>query len=93
MHSNSGLWDQDALYEYYPHGPLKRSELGELKVQGCDYAYTIQGWIKGLNADNIREAEYDPGYDGGPAATYVVIHLVTSTEIIRPWALPSSALR
>lgn len=71
MHSNSGLWDQDALYEYYPHGPLKRSELGELKVQGCDYAYTIQGWIKGLNADNIREAEYDPGYDGGPAATYV----------------------
>jgi YD repeat-containing protein len=57
------LWDKDANYEYYKHGPLSRTELGDLKVQGLDYAYTIQGWIKGVNS-NTMSAVRDPGRDG-----------------------------
>lgn len=57
------LWDKDANYEYYKHGPLSRAELGDLKVQGLDYAYTIQGWIKGVNS-NTMSAVRDPGRDG-----------------------------
>ena len=57
------LWDKDANYEYYKHGPLSRAELGDLKVQGLDYSYTIQGWIKGVNS-NTLSAVRDPGRDG-----------------------------
>lgn len=61
--SRTGLiWDRDALYTYYPHGPLARKELGELRVQGMDYAYTIQGWLKGLNSsllDSLKEMGND----------------------------------
>jgi uncharacterized protein (TIGR02594 family) len=57
------LWDKDANYEYYKHGPLSRAELGDLKVQGLDYSYTIQGWIKGVNS-NTMSAVRDPGRDG-----------------------------
>jgi|GEM_PF-1196175 len=39
----------DAKYYYYPHGPLARVELGNNKVQGLDYYYTLQGWLKGVN--------------------------------------------
>jgi len=39
----------DAKYYYYPHGPLARVELGTGKVQGLDYYYTLQGWLKGIN--------------------------------------------
>jgi len=44
------IWDEDANYEYYLHGPLARTELGEHRVQGIDYAYTLQGWVKAVNA-------------------------------------------
>ncbi|WP_226180726.1 hypothetical protein [Hymenobacter lucidus] len=53
------LWDQDARYSYYAHGPLKRLELGEDHVQGIDYTYTLQGWLKGVNHPTV-----DPGQDG-----------------------------
>lgn len=56
-------WDRDATYEYYKHGPLARTELGDLKVQGHDYFYTIQGWIKGVNSNSMN-ATRDPGRDG-----------------------------
>ena len=42
-------WEQDANYQYYKHGPLARTELGQQHVQGLDYAYTLQGWLKGVN--------------------------------------------
>lgn len=45
------LWETDASYNYYAHGPLARTVLGEQKVQGLDYAYTIQGWLKGVNGE------------------------------------------
>lgn len=57
------IWEQDAKYFYYDHGPLARTELGDKKVQGTDYAYTIQGWIKGNNSDNLS-AKDEMGKDG-----------------------------
>lgn len=56
-------WDKDAKYFYYPHGQLMRVETGEDKVQGSDFAYTIQGWLKSVNAGALNP-EYDPGFDG-----------------------------
>jgi RHS repeat-associated protein len=53
------IWDRDAHYEYYAHGPLKRLLLGEDQVQGVDYTYTLQGWLKGINHPSV-----DPGGDG-----------------------------
>jgi len=53
----------DARYSYYRHGPLARVELGDRMVQGIDYAYTIHGWLKGVNAGFLN-AEYDMGRDG-----------------------------
>ena len=57
------LWDREAVYEYYLHGPLARVEIGDDGVQGCDYAYTLQGWIKGVNSNGLV-AEKDMGQDG-----------------------------
>lgn len=52
--SRNGLqWQQHAHYYYYLHGPLARVELGKYKVQGVDYAYTLQGWLKGINSQKL----------------------------------------
>ena len=56
-------WDQDASYYYYLHGPLKRVEIGGLKVQGMDYSYTLHGWLKGVNS-NSKHQQRDIGQDG-----------------------------
>ena len=61
------IWDEDARYTYYQHGPLARSEIGDVRVQGCDYAYTIQGWIKGVNSNTLN-ANNDIGKDGTNAS-------------------------
>jgi RHS repeat-associated protein len=64
--SRDGLvWQEDATYKYYLHGPLARTELGRLKVQGTDYAYTLQGWLKYINAPVINET-VDISRDGDP---------------------------
>ena len=60
---NGWVWDEDARYNYYLHGPLMRTEVGEDKVQGVDYAYTLQGWLKGVNSSSMM-AQYDMGKDG-----------------------------
>ncbi len=57
------LWTADAKYFYYDHGPLARVEYGKDHVQGVDYAYTIQGWIKGVNS-NLLNPNKDMGNDG-----------------------------
>ncbi|CAN5271199.1 hypothetical protein BH09BAC3_BH09BAC3_35180 [soil metagenome] len=54
------MWNTEAGYEYYRHGPLARTQLGEHNVQGLDYYYTLQGWIKGVNMPYAG----DPGADG-----------------------------
>jgi RHS repeat-associated protein len=58
-------WDKDVRYEYYKHGPLARTILGENKVQGMDYAYTLQGWVKGVNG-TVLDSTLDLGLDGLP---------------------------
>ncbi len=65
--SSDGIfWEKDANYIYYLHGSLKREEIGHDKLQGQDYYYTIQGWLKGINhIDNTL----DPGQDGTAATT------------------------
>ncbi|MBC8054692.1 MAG: hypothetical protein H7Y13_16665 [Sphingobacteriaceae bacterium] len=52
---------QLARYYYYKHGPLARVELGDevQKIQGVDYAYTLQGWLKGVNGAKISAAMAD----------------------------------
>ncbi|EAY25760.1 RHS repeat-associated core domain-containing protein [Microscilla marina] len=63
------IWDKDAKYDYYLHGPLKRTELGEDKIQGVDYAYTIHGWIKGMNSP-ILDVNQDLGGDGKSGSAF-----------------------
>jgi RHS repeat-associated protein len=60
---NDVLYDQEAHYQYYKHGPLARTELGDWAVQGTDYAYTINGWLKGING-NVLDPSSDMGKDG-----------------------------
>ncbi|HEX8545827.1 MAG TPA: hypothetical protein VF691_02635, partial [Cytophagaceae bacterium] len=57
------IWDNDARYTYYPHGPLRRIEIGEDRLQGVDYTYTINGWLKAINSPNLVATE-DPWKDG-----------------------------
>lgn len=57
------LRDCDALYKFYQHGPLARIELGTEKIQGLDYAYTLNGWLKGINGGTTG-GDNDMGADG-----------------------------
>jgi YD repeat-containing protein len=65
--SHSGLagFTLRSRYLYYLHGPLKRAELGG-NLQGVDYVYTINGWLKSIN-NGARSPARDPGRDGLPA--------------------------
>ncbi|MEO9023277.1 MAG: hypothetical protein ABI237_18530 [Ginsengibacter sp.] len=58
------VWDKDARYFYYKHGPLSRTILGQNQVQGLDYAYTLQGWLKGVNSTSVEDGSFDIGQDG-----------------------------
>ena len=71
------IWDSDARYTYALHGPMKRIEYGEDKVQGRDFVFTLQGWLKGINHPALNASSssqnYDPGQDGeigGPNSEY-----------------------
>ncbi|MEM9022256.1 MAG: hypothetical protein AAGB22_00845, partial [Bacteroidota bacterium] len=61
-------WSKDAKYQYYAHGPMARTELGDQQVQGLDYAYTLQGWLKGVNS-STAVATRDLGKDGDGTAS------------------------
>ncbi|ELR73394.1 hypothetical protein C900_04246 [Fulvivirga imtechensis AK7] len=58
--TNPEVLKQQALYDYYLHGPLKRVELAD-QLQGIDYIYTADGALKGINSGN---PDQDPGEDG-----------------------------
>ncbi|MFY0255164.1 hypothetical protein ACDQ55_14545 [Chitinophaga sp. 30R24] len=62
--TDSIYWENDAFYQYYQHGLPAKSILGQQQVQGIDYAYTLQGWLKGVNSTNLSPV-YDIGGDGG----------------------------
>jgi hypothetical protein len=65
-------WNNDASYFYYDHGPLARTEIGQHKVQGLDYVYTLHGWLKGVNSNTLN-VERDPGNDGKAATNRAMI--------------------
>jgi RHS repeat-associated protein len=52
----------NAEYFYYLHGPLKRKQLAN-NLQGIDYVYTINGWLKNINSPEM-DLQHDPGTDG-----------------------------
>lgn len=54
---DSMLWSTDAAYYYYLHGPLARLELGQHKVQGIDYAYTMQEVLKAINGHHLLSTQ------------------------------------
>ncbi|MBL7953985.1 MAG: RHS repeat protein, partial [Flavobacteriales bacterium] len=60
--SDEVVWDTDASYTYYDHGPLRRHMVGEDKVQGTDHTYTVQGWLKRINDHTL--GGLDAGRDG-----------------------------
>lgn len=49
-------------------------ELGQHKVQGMDHAYTLQGWLKGINSD-LLTPKTDMGQDGVPGTANALIGL------------------
>ena len=63
-------WEQDASYTYYKHGPLARVLLGHQSVQGVDYAYTLQGWLKGVNTTDVATTTSPNPYEGGGHTSY-----------------------
>ncbi len=75
---NGELWDKDATYEYYAHGPLKRMSIGEDKIQGIDYVYTINGWLKGINHQDLSYAN-DPGHDGNTTSSSYAMDVFGNT--------------
>jgi RHS repeat-associated protein len=69
--SNDNIhWQQDMRYFYYLHGGLSRSELGEDKVQGLDYTYTLHGWSKTVNTNTLVVSS-DIGLDGSTVGAYM----------------------
>jgi hypothetical protein len=73
--SDKIYWESDATYEYYKHGPLARTVLGNDQVQGIDYAYTLQGWLKGVNSSSVGDGLFDMGNDGVPNTSNSLVAL------------------
>jgi RHS repeat-associated protein len=63
---NAGTRQLQARYVYYLHGPLKRVELAD-QLQGLDYTYTLQGWLKAINHPTQAT---DPGKDGSAGSGF-----------------------
>lgn len=66
------LEEHDAHYDYYKHGPMSRTVLGHQQVQGLDYAYTLQGWMKGVNSTGL-DIEQDMGNDGKAGGVHKIV--------------------
>ena len=70
---NVSFYDErkQAEYSYYSHGPLKRVELASTEygnLQGIDYIYNINGWLKSINNPGLDILSpggkpLDPGKD------------------------------
>ncbi|NML37498.1 hypothetical protein HHL17_09880 [Chitinophaga sp. G-6-1-13] len=65
---DSIYWENDAFYQYYKHGPLARTVIGQQQVQGIDYAYTLQGWLKGVNGSGGATDMGNDAQPGSPVA-------------------------
>ncbi|SKA40210.1 RHS repeat-associated core domain-containing protein [Chitinophaga eiseniae] len=65
---DSIYWENEAFYQYYKHGPLARAVIGQQQVQGIDYAYTLQGWLKGVNGSVTATDMGNDGMTASPVA-------------------------
>ncbi|NPA34380.1 MAG: hypothetical protein GXO48_05565, partial [Chlorobi bacterium] len=56
-------WTLESALKYYPDGKLMRREIRpkDLMLQGLDYAYTLDGWLKAINSEVLKN---DPSRDG-----------------------------
>lgn len=48
-------WEKESKQFYYLHGGASRVEIGDKVVQGADFVYTLQGWLKGVNRNTLGE--------------------------------------
>ncbi len=73
---------REAHYRYFDYGPLARVETGQHKVQGNDYAYTINGWLKNMNSTTIDRL-HDAGSDGamGYSASNPQVHELVARDV------------
>ena len=72
----------EAYYFYTPLGALARLELGDELVQGQDYFYTLNGWLKGMNS-SVLDPSIDLGKDGaGGTSTYGLYHSKIPSDIV-----------
>jgi RHS repeat-associated protein len=83
--SDGKVFLKDAKYFYYQHGPLARTELGEKQVQGMDYAYNIQGWVKGINSTILGDVT-DQGKDAAVTPAYMAITSLNPNNVNRTFA-------
>lgn len=62
VYTRAGTNDEvlQAKYSYYTMGGLKRTEIAG-NLQGIDYVYNLQGWLKAINNP---DTDNDPGKDG-----------------------------
>ena len=60
---NELLLKEEEIVSYYDYGPKFRTQLSANRVQGLDYAYTLQGWLKGVNGTGLDPSK-DIGRDG-----------------------------
>ncbi len=63
-YNNDGTVKEEQLqgkYYYYPHDGVKRVEIAD-GLQGIDYVYNINGWLKSINHPSLDNN--DPGKDG-----------------------------
>lgn len=74
---------QEAKYYYYDYGPLARKEIGKNKVQGMDFAYTINGWLKGMNASTL-DSTRDIGNDAahGYLSANPEVHELVASDVV-----------
>lgn len=72
-------WSEDARYQFYDHGSMSRLELGAEHVQGLDYAYNLQGWLKAMNG-NFLDKTHDMGQDGDLSSTAFTGHDLTASD-------------
>ncbi|MEL6638548.1 MAG: RHS repeat-associated core domain-containing protein, partial [Bacteroidota bacterium] len=66
--SAGGIWEEDRRAFYRFDDLIARAELGDYKVQGSDFSYTLPGWLKGVNSATLQ-SERDPGNDGATSTS------------------------
>ncbi|BAV06167.1 YD repeat-containing protein [Filimonas lacunae] len=67
-------WEREAAYSYYKHGPVSRVVFGQQQVQGVDYAYTLQGWLKSVNSGISTGNGFDSVCISGSAVDSLIVN-------------------